>query len=70
MMNTFSCVYQPYVCLLLLLFFFFFAFHTVHGVLKAKILKCFTIPFFSGPLFIRTLHHDLSVLGGPAQPGS
>ena len=28
---------------------FFFPFHTVHGVLKARILKCFAIPFSSGP---------------------
>ena len=40
----------------------FFPFHTVHGVLKAKILKWFTIPFSSGPHFFRTLHHDPSVL--------
>ena len=40
-------------------------FHTVHGVLKAKILKWFAIPFSSGPHFVRTLHHDPSILGGP-----
>ena len=39
-------------------------FHTVHGVLKARILKWFAILFSSGPHFVRTLHHDLSVLGG------
>ena len=39
-------------------------FHTVHGVLKARILKWFVIPFSSGPHSIRPLHHDLSVLGG------
>ena len=33
-------------------------FHTVHGVLKARTLKCFAIPFSSGPRFVRTLHHD------------
>ena len=40
-----------------------FAFHTVHGVLKARILKWFAIPFSSGPvdseqwsIFIRFLH--------------
>ena len=38
--------------------------HTVHGDLKARILKWFAIPFSSGPCFVRTLHHDLSVLGG------
>ena len=36
-----------------------------HGVLKARILKWFPIPFSSGPCFIRALHHDPSVLGGP-----
>ena len=45
-------------------------FHTVHGVLKAKILKWFSIPFSSGPHFVRTLHHDLSILGGPTRHGS
>ena len=43
----------------------FLPFHTVHGVLKARILKWFAIPFSSGPCFVRTLYHDLSVLGGP-----
>ena len=33
--------------------------HTVHGVLKARILEWFCIPFSSGPHFVRTLHHDL-----------
>ena len=42
----------------------FLPFHTVHEVLKARILKWFTIPFSSGPRFVRTVHHDLSVLGG------
>ena len=43
----------------------FLPFHTVHGVFKARILKWFAIPFSSGPHFIRTLHHNLSILGGP-----
>ena len=38
--------------------------HTVHGVLKAGILKWFAIPFSSGPHFVRTLHH------GPTWHGS
>ena len=38
-------------------------FHTVHGVLKARILKWFAIPFSSKPCFVRTLHHDPSILG-------
>ena len=40
-------------------------FHAVHGVLKARILKWFAIPFSSGPRFVTILHYDLSVLGGP-----
>ena len=40
-------------------------FHTVHGVLKARLLKWFAIPFSSGPHSVRPLHHDLPILGGP-----
>ena len=29
-------------------------------VLKARILKWFAIPFFSGPCIVKTLHHGLS----------
>ena len=43
----------------------FSPFHSVLGVLKARMLKWFGIPFSSGPYFVRTLHYDLSVLGGP-----
>ena len=39
--------------------------HTVHGVLKARILKWFAIPFSSGPHSVRPLHHDPPVLGCP-----
>ena len=48
----------------------FLPFHIVHRVLKARILKWFAIPFSSGPHFVRTLHHDPSVLGGPSWYGS
>ena len=48
----------------------FLPFHTVPGVLKARILTWFAIPFSSGPCFVRTLHHDLSILGGPTWHGS
>ena len=41
------------------------AFHTVHGVLKARILKWLAIPFSSGSHSVRPLHHDPSVLGCP-----
>ena len=37
-------------------------FHTVHGDLKARILKWFAILFSGGPHFVRTLHNDPSVL--------
>ena len=48
----------------------FLPFHNVCGILKARILKWFAIPFSSGPHFIRTLHHDPSVLGCPTWHGS
>ena len=48
----------------------FLPFHTVHGVLKARIVKWFAIPFSSGPHVVRTLHHDPSILGGPEWHGS
>ena len=35
--------------------------HTVHGVLKARILKRFAIPFSCGTHSVRPLHHDLSI---------
>ena len=43
----------------------FLPFHTAHGVLRAGILKWFAIPLSSGPRFVRTFHHDPSVLAGP-----
>ena len=47
----------------------FLSFHTVHGVLKARILKWCAIPFSSGPHSVRLLYHDLSILGGPIWHG-
>ena len=44
-------------------------FHTVHGVLKARILKWFAIPFSSRPRSVRLLHQDPSILGVPTQHG-
>ena len=44
-------------------------FHTVHGVLQARILKWFAITFSSGPHSVRSLHHDPPVLGGPTWHG-
>ena len=46
-----------------------FPFHTVHGVLKARIWKWFAIPFSSGPDSVGPLHHDLPILGGPTGHG-
>ena len=48
----------------------FLPFHTVHGVLKARKLQWFAIPFSSEPHFVRTIHQDPSILGGPTQHGS
>ena len=48
----------------------FLTFHTVHGILKGRILKWFAIPFSSGSRFVRTLHHDPPILGGPTGHGS
>ena len=39
----------------------FLPFHTVHGVLKARILKWFAIPFSSGPCFV-----ELSTMTRPS----
>ena len=47
----------------------FLPFHTVHGVLKARILKWFAFPFSHGPHSVRPLHHDPPVLGGPTWHG-
>ena len=48
----------------------FLPFQTVYGVPKARILKWFAVPFSNGSHFVRTLHHGLSVLGGPTRHGS
>ena len=42
-------------------------FHTVYVLLKVRLLKCFAIPFSSGPHSVRPLHHDPFILGGPTQ---
>ena len=49
---------------------FFLPFHTVPGVLKARILKWFAIPVSSGPHSVRPLHHDLPVLAPQGHPKS
>ena len=40
-------------------------FHTFQEVLKARLLKWFSIPFSSGPHSVQPLHHDPPILGGP-----
>ena len=40
------------------------------GFSRQEYFKWFAIPFFSEPRFVRTLHHDLSILGGPTWHGS
>ena len=62
--------YQPGEFIFLCHIFLSFHAHTVHGVLKARILKWFAIPFSSGPHFVRTLHHDPFISGGPIRHGS
>ena len=47
----------------------FLPYHTVHLVLRARILKWFAIPFTSGPHSVRPLHHDPSVVGVPMWHG-
>ena len=48
----------------------FLTFHTAHGVLTARTLEWIAISSSCSPRFVRILHCDLSVLGGPARPGS
>ena len=58
-----KCSYaHQYLLLSILAILIGVPFHTVHGVLKARILKLFAIPFSSGPYSVRSLHHDPSVL--------
>ena len=47
-----------------------YTFHTVHGILTARILEWVAISFSSEPCFVRTLHHDPPILGGTAQHSS
>ena len=47
----------------------FLPFHTVHGVLKAGILKWFAIPFSGGPHSVRPLPYDPTILDGPIWHG-
>ena len=45
----------------------FLPFHTVHGVLSARILEWFAILSSSGPCFVRTPHYDPICLGWPCK---
>ena len=47
-----------------------YTFHTVHGILMARILEWVAISFSSESCFVRTLHHDPRILGGTAQHSS
>ena len=47
-----------------------YTFHTVHGILMARIAEWIAISFSSGPCFVRTLHHDPPILGGTAEHSS
>ena len=48
---------------------FFLPFHTIDGILKARMPKWFAISFSSGPRFVRTLYSDPFTFGGPALHG-
>ena len=55
---------------LIFLCYIFLPSHTIHEVLKVRILQWFAIAFSSGPRFVRTLHDDPSIFSGLAQHGS
>ena len=62
-MDTFQPGRLNFQCLI------FLPFYTVHGILAARTLERFASPSSSGPCFVRTLHYDPLVLGGPAWHG-
>ena len=49
---------------------FLFAFSYCSWGSQGKNVEVVCIPFSSGPRFVRTLHHDPSILGGPTRHGS
>ena len=65
--SSILCTYRPGE--FLFQYPIFLPFHTVHRVLRARILKWFAIPFSSGPHSVRPLQHDLPILGGPTWHG-
>ena len=48
-------------------YYLFFHFHSVHGVLQARILEWVAVSSSSGSCFFRALSYDPSILGGHAQ---
>jgi len=44
-------------------------YHTVNGVVSERILEWFSVPSSSGLHYVRKLHCNPSILGGPAQHG-
>ena len=54
----------------LLVTYLFLPLHTAHGVLQARVLEQVAISFSSRPHFVRNLHYDPSILGGPEGYGS
>ena len=69
--NSTLGTYQPgefiFLCHIFLLF------HSIHGVLKVRMLTWFAIPLLqwnSSGILVRILHHEPSVLGYPARHGS
>ena len=67
--SAFFIIQHPYMTAEITIALTLHTFHTVHGVLKARILKCFAIPFSSGPHSVRPLHLHLLILGGPTRHG-
>ena len=49
---------------------YLFAFSYCSWGSRGKNTEWFAIPFSSGPCFVRTLHYNLSILGGPTWHGS
>ena len=55
---------------LILCYHIFLSFHSISGVLQARILECIVISFSSEPCLVKTLLYVLSVLCGSAWHGS
>ena len=65
--QSFQWIFRTGVGGLIFWYHIVFPFHIVHGVLQARILEWVAISSFSRPHFVRTLHYNPSILGGPAQ---